>query len=85
MSSKKIRLIFNEAEDQVVVQGSSPVVLKDHQLQDSPSVVLDAYHGEDVSLTFYWRGKTPYTVSLPLVSEQIKKVVYPGSTRGRSK
>ena len=64
MASKKIRLIFNEIEEHVVVAHGDPVV-------------LDAYRGDDVSLTFYWRGKTSYTISLPLLSETIKKTIYP--------
>jgi len=56
--------MFNEIEDHVVVAHGSPVI-------------LDAYHGGDANLTFYWRNKTPYTISLPALSKAIEKTIYP--------
>lgn len=62
---KRIRLIHHEIEQHVVIASGNPCV-------------LDVYEEGAVNITFYWRGKDlPYTISLPMLSELLKKQLYP--------
>ena len=62
---KKLRLIHNEIEEHVVV------------VTGEPELALDVFEEESVKLTFHWRNRTPYTISLPLVSKALKEKLYP--------
>lgn len=67
MAAEPVRLVQIDSEGVAVLRNGEDV---------------EAFYTNRVGITFCWKGCTPYTISLKLLSETIKEKIYPEKKGG---